>query len=82
MRWKHGKLLGNLGNDFLNGGFGNDFIDGGDGFDRATFYNGATTGVHVDLNLQGVAMKRPSRIHISIDSEGDRITPWRSTQKS
>jgi trans-2,3-dihydro-3-hydroxyanthranilate isomerase len=26
------------------------------------------------LNLQGVAMKRPSRIHISIDTEGDRIT--------
>lgn len=26
------------------------------------------------LNLQGVAMKRPSRIHISIDSEGERIT--------
>jgi trans-2,3-dihydro-3-hydroxyanthranilate isomerase len=26
------------------------------------------------LNLQGVAMRRPSRIHISIDTEGDRIT--------
>jgi trans-2,3-dihydro-3-hydroxyanthranilate isomerase len=26
------------------------------------------------LSLQGFAMKRPSRIHISIDSEGDRIT--------
>ncbi len=26
------------------------------------------------LSLQGVAMKRPSRIHISIDSEGERIT--------
>jgi trans-2,3-dihydro-3-hydroxyanthranilate isomerase len=26
------------------------------------------------LSLQGVAMKRPSRIHISIDSEQDRIT--------
>jgi trans-2,3-dihydro-3-hydroxyanthranilate isomerase len=26
------------------------------------------------LNVQGVAMKRPSRIHISIDSEGERIT--------
>ena len=26
------------------------------------------------VNLQGVAMKRPSRIHISIDSEGDRVT--------
>jgi trans-2,3-dihydro-3-hydroxyanthranilate isomerase len=26
------------------------------------------------LSLQGVAMGRPSRIHISIDSEGDAIT--------
>jgi trans-2,3-dihydro-3-hydroxyanthranilate isomerase len=26
------------------------------------------------LNLQGVAMRRPSRIHISIDTEGDRVT--------
>jgi trans-2,3-dihydro-3-hydroxyanthranilate isomerase len=26
------------------------------------------------LSLQGVAMRRPSRIHISIDSEGERIT--------
>lgn len=26
------------------------------------------------VSLQGAAMKRPSRIHISIDSEGDRIT--------
>jgi trans-2,3-dihydro-3-hydroxyanthranilate isomerase len=26
------------------------------------------------VSLQGVAMKRPSRIHVSIDGEGDRIT--------
>lgn len=26
------------------------------------------------ISLQGVAMRRPSRIHISIDSDGDRIT--------
>jgi trans-2,3-dihydro-3-hydroxyanthranilate isomerase len=26
------------------------------------------------ISLQGVAMKRPSRIHISIDSEAGRIT--------
>ena len=26
------------------------------------------------VNLQGAAMKRPSRIHIAIDAEGDRIT--------
>jgi len=48
-------LLGGLGDDFLNGGQGDDYIDGGDGFDRAAFFTGATAGVHVDLNLQGVA---------------------------
>jgi Ca2+-binding RTX toxin-like protein len=48
-------LLGGNGNDFFNGGFGNDTIDGGAGFDRAGYFNGATTGVTVDLRLQGVA---------------------------
>ena len=48
-------LLGGNGDDFLNGGLGDDIIDGGAGYDRATFYNDATTGVTVDLNMQGVA---------------------------
>jgi Ca2+-binding RTX toxin-like protein len=48
-------LLGGSGNDFFNGGFGNDTIDGGTGFDRAGYFNGATTGVTVDLRLQGTA---------------------------
>jgi Ca2+-binding RTX toxin-like protein len=48
-------LYGGSGNDFLAGGFGNDIIDGGDGFDRAGFFAGATTGVTVDLRLQGIA---------------------------
>jgi len=48
-------LLGGNGNDFLNGGNGNDTIDGGAGYDRATFFTAALAGVHVDLNLQGVA---------------------------
>ena len=47
-------LAGN-GNDFMNGGFGNDTIDGGAGFDRVGYFGGATTGVTVDLRLQGVA---------------------------
>ncbi len=34
------------------------------------------------VNLQGVAMKRPSRIHISIDSEGERIILVRVGGKS
>ena len=48
-------LYGGAGDDFLAGGFGDDVIDGGAGDDRASFFTGATTGVHVDLNLQGVA---------------------------
>jgi Ca2+-binding RTX toxin-like protein len=48
-------LSGGDGNDFLVGGPGNDIIDGGAGIDRAGFASGATSGVHVDLNLQGVA---------------------------
>lgn len=48
-------VLGGAGNDFVEGGTGNDLIDGGTGYDRAAFYSMATTGVHVDLNLQGVA---------------------------
>ena len=48
-------LYGGTGDDFLSGGFGDDVIDGGTGYDRAAFFTGATAGVHVDLNLQGVA---------------------------
>jgi Ca2+-binding RTX toxin-like protein len=48
-------ILGGDGDDFLSGGAGDDVLDGGDGYDRAGFYNGATTGVTVDLNLQGTA---------------------------
>jgi len=50
-------LLGGLGDDFLNGGLGDDLIDGGDGVDRAAYFTNATNGVHVDLNLQGVAQE-------------------------
>lgn len=48
-------LRGGDGDDFLDGGQGDDVIDGSDGFDRAAFFSMATTGVTVDLNLQGVA---------------------------
>ena len=34
------------------------------------------------VSLQGVAMKRPSRIHISIDSDGGAITRVRVGGKS
>lgn len=48
-------VLGGGGDDFVDGGTGDDIVDGGDGWDRAAFYSMATTGVHVDLNIQGVA---------------------------
>ena len=48
-------LYAGTGNDFLNGGFGNDVIDGGPGFDRIGYFGGSTSGVTVDLRLQGVA---------------------------
>lgn len=48
-------LAGGDGNDFLVPGQGNDSIDGGAGFDRVGFFQDATAGVHVDLNLEGSA---------------------------
>jgi Ca2+-binding RTX toxin-like protein len=48
-------LIGGTGDDFLVPGQGNDVLDGGDGFDRVGFFEDATAGVHVDLNIQGVA---------------------------
>ncbi|MDV3456863.1 M10 family metallopeptidase C-terminal domain-containing protein [Sphingomonas sp. HF-S4] len=52
-------LDGGEGNDFLQGTIANDVIIGGNGNDTASFVNafsgGSTTGVTVDLNLQGAA---------------------------
>ena len=48
-------VLGGAGDDFLAGGLGDDVIDGGDGFDRVSHFADATSGVTVDLNLQGIA---------------------------
>ena len=50
---------GGSGNDFLLGTLGNDTLTGGIGNDTASYVNafsgGSTTGVTVDLNLQGAA---------------------------
>jgi Ca2+-binding RTX toxin-like protein len=50
-------MIGGAGDDFLRGYDGNDIFDGGSGIDRASFYLPVppATGVHVDLNIQGVA---------------------------
>ncbi len=48
-------LKGGTGDDLLRGGDGDDLIDGGIGIDRVSFSLGATNGISVDLNLDGVA---------------------------
>jgi len=52
-------LDGGDGNDFLQGTIANDVLNGGNDNDTASFVNafsgGSTTGVTVDLNVQGVA---------------------------
>ncbi len=63
-------LIGGLGDDTLNGGLGNDTLNGGSGIDTADYSSGvvdppgpvgpqsvtgASSGVTVNLNLQGVA---------------------------
>ena len=48
-------LAGGNGDDFLDGGQGNDTLNGGNGLDRVSYAAGATAGVMVNLNLQGVA---------------------------
>src|SRR3569623_1150096 len=47
-------ILAEEGDDLVDGGAGHDVRDGGAGSDRAAFHS-ATSGVHVDLNIQGVA---------------------------
>jgi Ca2+-binding RTX toxin-like protein len=48
-------LLAGDGADYLSGGAGDDTLDGGADYDRVAYNLGATAGVHVDLNIQGVA---------------------------
>jgi Ca2+-binding RTX toxin-like protein len=47
-------LSGDDGDDYLDGGSDDDVLNGGAGWDRAAFHT-STVGVHVDLNIQGVA---------------------------
>ena len=49
-------LIGGDGDDFLRGYAGDDLLDGGAGIDRVSYYDpDSTSGVTVDLNLQGSA---------------------------
>ncbi|MEO6433542.1 MAG: calcium-binding protein [Sphingomicrobium sp.] len=48
-------LKGGNGDDFLRGNQGDDYLDGGSGFDRVSYVVSGTTGVTVNLNIQGVA---------------------------
>ena len=49
------QLIGGGGNDNLRGGLGDDILNGGDGLFDVANYIDATSGVSVDLNIQGVA---------------------------
>lgn len=49
------EIYGGNGDDLLYGNAGDDLLDGGAGYDRVGFFSGATAGVTVDLNFQGVA---------------------------
>jgi len=48
-------LKGLLGDDILDGGQGDDYLDGGVAGSDTAYYNQATSGVTVDLGLDGVA---------------------------
>lgn len=49
------EVRGGSGDDLLYGNAGDDLLDGGEGSDRVGYFSGATAGVMVNLNLQGVA---------------------------
>ncbi|MDQ3124245.1 MAG: hypothetical protein M3Q74_01385 [Pseudomonadota bacterium] len=61
-------LRGGDGDDFLHGGLGADTLDGGSGVDTAS-YHAATTGVRVDLNVQGVAQNTGEGLDLLISIE-------------
>lgn len=67
--WKgNDTMFGGEGNDVLDGGEGNDVFDGGAGIDTARF-NSATSGVVVDLHLNG-PQNTGQGIDTFIDMEG------------
>lgn len=50
--WQNDELYGNLGDDTLEGSRGDDTIHGSWGSDTATYYQGSSAGVTVDLAIQ------------------------------
>jgi Ca2+-binding RTX toxin-like protein len=69
-------VQGGDGNDLLYGNFGDDVIDGGAGSDRAGFFSGATGGVTVDLNIQGVGQNTGQGVDTLISIENVSGTPF------
>ena len=74
-------VYGGNGDDYLGGGTGDDLLDGGAGFDRASFSNGSTGPVTVDLRIQGLAQNTGLGMDTLVDIEaasgtafGDTIT--------
>ena len=72
-------ILGGLGDDLLYGNAGNDYMDGGDGYDRVGFFSGATAGVHVDLNIQGVAQDTGQGLDTLVNIENATGTAFNDT---
>jgi Ca2+-binding RTX toxin-like protein len=69
-------LVGGNGDDYLGGGLGDDRLDGGAGWDRVAFFSEATGGVHVDLNIQGVAQNTGQGMDTLVGIEHASGTPF------
>ena len=68
-------LFGGEGDDALGGGLGDDRLDGGAGNDRASYYF-ATSGVTVNLNLQGAAQNTGQGLDTLISIENLEGSPF------
>jgi Ca2+-binding RTX toxin-like protein len=72
-------ILGGNGDDYLDGGQGDDVLDGGAGWDRISFDPSATSGVTVDLRIQGVAQNTGQGMDTLIGIEHLTGTPFNDT---
>lgn len=71
-------LLGGNGDDYLRGGPGDDRLDGGAGLDRVAFVT-ATSGVTVDLRIQGMAQNTGAGLDTLVGIEHASGTEYADT---
>jgi Ca2+-binding RTX toxin-like protein len=71
-------LIGGAGDDVLNGGEGDDTYDGGSGYDTVT-YEGATSGVIVDLGSTGLQNTRGGGVETLTSIEGLKGSSYADT---